>query len=591
MSSEMSMDRRFGAAVAIVLVPVLSLSCWLLGYAWLAYGRADAAAHSLQALRVVLLTMEKISAERGPTNGVLGEDLPIPAERQAALLRARATSDAHLAQLLDVLRPENCHLCDADTDAVRGARASLAAARANVDRLIALPLRARESGALTDAVDRMIAVIPELFPVVNLRTATVGRGDPDALNCLLLARLAADLREYAGQLGSRFTGALALRRALTPEEQFAIERTRGRIEQLRHLIDTRTNGRLALTQHVTTTLNAQYFVEGLRYVDAVREQASRPGGADISTAEFGEHYVPTMRAITDFRDSVLRVAEDEIREHRRAMLLVLIGSAAAVLSALGALAWMTVSFRRDVVAPFVRATRLIDAIARGNLGVHIPSGYARREIRAMFEAIRMLRVYSIERRRLEVERAHLMEELARMAETDPLTKLLNRRAFEDRAQAMCTSPQPKGRLVALIMFDVDHFKQINDTYGHGVGDEALRTVAGLCRTDGPSADVVARIGGEEFAVMVWADSVAQARDVAERLRRRIADVRVPTGAQPPCRMTASFGVAVAPTADRPSLELLLRRADRLLYAAKLAGRNCVMTDAPPASPDLSTAAQ
>lgn len=91
--------------------------------------------------------------------------------------------------------------------------------------------------------------------------------------------------------------------------------------------------------------------------------------------------------------------------------------------------------------------------------------------------------------------------------------------------------------------------------------------------------------------MVWADSVAQARDVAERLRRRIADVRVPTGAQPPCRMTASFGVAVVPTADRPSPELLLRRADRLLYAAKLAGRNCVMTDAPPASPDLSTAAQ
>lgn len=252
MSSEMSMDRRFGTAVAIVLVPVLSLSCWLLGYAWLAYGRADAAAHSLEALRVVLLTMEKISAERGPTNGVLGEDLPIPAERQAALLRARATSDAHLAQLLDVLRPEHCRLCDADTDAARGARASLAAARANVDRLIALPLRARESSALTDAVDRMIAVIPELFPVVNLRTATVGRGDPDALNCLLLARLAADLREYAGQLGSRFTGALALRRALTPEEQFAIERTRGRIEQLRHLIDTRTNGRLALTQHVTT---------------------------------------------------------------------------------------------------------------------------------------------------------------------------------------------------------------------------------------------------------------------------------------------------------------------------------------------------
>ena len=94
------MDRRFGASVAIVLVPVLSLSCWLLGYAWLAYGRADDAARSVQALRMALLAMEKVSAERGPTNGVLGEDLPVPAERSAALQRMRAVSDEHIAKLL-----------------------------------------------------------------------------------------------------------------------------------------------------------------------------------------------------------------------------------------------------------------------------------------------------------------------------------------------------------------------------------------------------------------------------------------------------------------------------------------------------------
>ncbi|MDF6450763.1 hypothetical protein NMT55_24765, partial [Escherichia coli] len=91
------MDRRFGASVAIVLVPVLSLSCWLLGYAWLAYGRADDSARSVRALRMTLLAMEKVSAERGPTNGVLGEDLPVPAERSAALQRMRATSDEHVA--------------------------------------------------------------------------------------------------------------------------------------------------------------------------------------------------------------------------------------------------------------------------------------------------------------------------------------------------------------------------------------------------------------------------------------------------------------------------------------------------------------
>lgn len=581
MSSETSMDRRFGASVAIVLVPVLSLSCWLLGYAWLAYGRADDAVRSFQALRMALLVMEKISAERGPTNGVLGEDLPLPDDRVATLKRFRAASDKHLAELLDTLHPDHCPGCAADTEAVRKAEADLSAARANIDRLVVQPLRARGNLALTDAVDRMIAVIPEFLPVVNARTASIARGDANALNCLVLARLAADLREYAGQLGSRFTGALALHRTLTMDEQLAIERTYGRIEQLRYMIDTRTVGRPALNQPATTALATQYFGEGLRYVQTVRAQASLPGGATVTTGQFAEHYVPTMLAITDFRDTVLRLAEDDIRAHRHAMLLVLLGSAAAVLSVLVALAWMIISFRRNVVGPFVSATRLIDAIARGNLSAHIPTSFARREIRAMFEAIRVLRINSIERHRLELERAHLMQELARMAETDPLTKLLNRRAFEDQGDAMCKSQQPQAPLIALIMFDIDHFKRINDTYGHAVGDAALRTVASLCRADGPSADTVARIGGEEFALMVWAESLAQARAVAEHLRHRIAEVTVPTGTELPCRMTASFGVAVAPAADRPELELLLRRADHLLYAAKLAGRNCVMTDLPP----------
>ncbi|MGT2434479.1 hypothetical protein ACU4HD_48180 [Cupriavidus basilensis] len=276
------MDRRFGASVAIVLVPVLSLSCWLLGYAWLAYGRADNAARSVQALRMTLLAMEKVSAERGPTNGVLGEDLPVPAERIAALQHMRAASDKHIAELLDALGPEHCPGCEADIKAAGRAQTHLAAARANIDRLTALPLRSRSSSDLADGVNHMIAVIPEFLPIVNARTANITRGDPDVLNCLTLARLSADLREYAGQLGSRFTGALAMHRMLTFEEQLAIERTQGRIDQLRSMIETRVGAQAALNQHAVTTLGAQYFGDGLRYVATVRAKASQPGGVDIT---------------------------------------------------------------------------------------------------------------------------------------------------------------------------------------------------------------------------------------------------------------------------------------------------------------------
>lgn len=590
MSSEMSMDRRFGFSVAIVLIPILLLSCWLLTYEWLAYVRADEASRSFQSLRAALLAMEKVSAERGPANGVLGEDVPLPAARQTALQHAREESDRRIAQLLDTLRPEHCAHCTADLDTARRMQADLAAARSQVDQLVALPLPQRDDHMLQHAVVRMIAVIPEFDPIVTARTSGVIRGDADALNCLILARLAADLREHAGQLGSRLTAALAMRRSLTDTERYAVERTRGRIDQLRALIDSRITNQFSLSPVPLARLNTQYFGDGLRYVDQVQALTGHPGGAGITTGEFAEHYVPTMRAITDFRDGVLRLAEDELRQHRQTMLLVLTGTAAAVGLLLAALAWMVGSFRRHVVSPFVNATRSIDAIAKGDLTEPIPTAFPHRETRAMFAAIGVLRTNSLERRRLERERAQLMEELATMAETDSLTRLLNRRAFESRARVVCetygeTRGETRGqarstdaRLVALVMFDIDHFKQINDTYGHAVGDDALRIVAELCRARWRQSDIVARIGGEEFAVMAQVDTAAQAYALAERMREAIAEARVPTGEDAGHRMTASFGVAVASMADAPDLEALLKRADHRLYAAKQSGRNRVLAD-------------
>lgn len=173
MSPEMSLDRRFGLSVAIALVPILLLSCWPLAYEWLAYQRADEALRSFRSLQATLLGMEKVSAERGPTNGVLGEDVPIPVARLAALQRAREASDRQLAELTDTLLPEYCAGCDADLDSASRLQTDLAAARANVDRLIALPLAQRGDHAQQDAVRSMFAIIPEFQPIVTTRTSTI----------------------------------------------------------------------------------------------------------------------------------------------------------------------------------------------------------------------------------------------------------------------------------------------------------------------------------------------------------------------------------------------------------------------------------
>lgn len=574
----MSIDRRFGIQMAVVFVPVLALSCWLLAYEWSTYAAADEALHSFQSYRLALLAMEKVSAERGPSNGVLGEDLPIPAERMAALQKARRASDIQVILLTDSLRRKHCLRCAAELTIVSDLQTDLAAARSNVDRLARLARPQRDDHALQGAVNSMIAIIPEFMPIVTINTATAIKGDPNALNCMLVGRLTADLREQAGQLGSHFTSALTLRRPLTGDEQLGIERTRGRIEQLRALLDARTPSLAAADPQGLARMTDQYFGNGLGYVASVRALAARPGGAGISTAQFAQQYVPTMQAITGFRDNVIALAHDELSHNRSDALLVLIGTGFAEVLLLALLITIAVGFRRHVIGPFVKATRIIDALARDDLTADIPQVSGRREIRGMFDAMRVLKKSSAERIRLEQERMYLIAELANLAQTDPLTHLLNRRAFENNARALFEEVRTSRQQVALVMFDVDHFKRINDTYGHTVGDDALRIIASLCREHWQDSDIVARIGGEEFAVLVRVDNAAHVLDLAQRLRKRIAETRVPTGTNASCSITASFGIAVSADPDESGVTALLKRADQMLYAAKLSGRNCVMID-------------
>jgi diguanylate cyclase (GGDEF)-like protein len=171
------------------------------------------------------------------------------------------------------------------------------------------------------------------------------------------------------------------------------------------------------------------------------------------------------------------------------------------------------------------------------------------------------------------ERRLLEERLKHLASTDPLTGLTNRRRFMEVSAAAFARAIASGRRASLILFDLDHFKQVNDTQGHGGGDNALEAVAEVCRRLVRDSDLVARIGGEEFAVLLPRSDSEGAALLAERLRREIENV-APSGEKGPFRVSASFGVAgVLPTDAK--LEDAMSRADAALYEAKRSGRNRV----------------
>ena len=160
-----------------------------------------------------------------------------------------------------------------------------------------------------------------------------------------------------------------------------------------------------------------------------------------------------------------------------------------------------------------------------------------------------------------------------LANHDPLTELHNRRGFIDRARAAWSVAVRSERAMSIILLDLDHFKQINDTHGHDVGDQALVVCANLLASAGRAGDVVGRWGGEEFILLLPDTDLDQACAFAERLRLAMADQRIET-AKGPIQVTASFGVAQRE--EFTQLESLIRHADQALYQAKRTGRNRVM---------------
>jgi diguanylate cyclase (GGDEF)-like protein len=161
-------------------------------------------------------------------------------------------------------------------------------------------------------------------------------------------------------------------------------------------------------------------------------------------------------------------------------------------------------------------------------------------------------------------------ELRQRVSTDMLTGILSRRAFMEVARRDVALAQRQYGNVALIAFDIDHFKSINDTLGHGAGDTMLQSVAEHCANTLRETDIFGRIGGEEFALLAHAGRNG-AFETAERLRTTIERMRVQHG-DITLQATASFGIAMLdPSA--PNLEALIERADAAMYQSKQAGRN------------------
>ncbi|MEO5580637.1 MAG: sensor domain-containing diguanylate cyclase [Gemmatimonadaceae bacterium] len=167
--------------------------------------------------------------------------------------------------------------------------------------------------------------------------------------------------------------------------------------------------------------------------------------------------------------------------------------------------------------------------------------------------------------------------LQTLAQTDPLTQLVNRRALTMRLVTEMERVRRYNAPLAMLILDLDHFKLVNDTYGHLAGDHVLAEVASILQRAVRTVDMVARYGGEEFVIVLPETGTQGAFSFAERVRDKVASNRFLVSGVAEVRITASIGVATYPSPKMESVDDLFRAADAALYRAKGSGRNMVCT--------------
>jgi len=178
---------------------------------------------------------------------------------------------------------------------------------------------------------------------------------------------------------------------------------------------------------------------------------------------------------------------------------------------------------------------------------------------------------------MAIERKRLENELQRQATTDELTGLANRRHFLCRATEELKRMERYGGDCIFLILDIDHFKTVNDIFGHSAGDEALRRVASICKDTLRCSDLLGRIGGEEFAALLIDVSEETGLQVAERLRKSVQTLASYTEDRRRIELTVSIGLAKRQYKEE-TLAQLMKRADTAMYQAKAAGRNRIATD-------------
>jgi len=399
----MRLSRLFPLALIAILALTVALASEVVLGEWRLYSQSRTGAEAARTFATALRAAERLSGERGPMNAVFAADPEHAAEWTWRLIDARTATDEALNRLETELAASTVAEVRVLVRPVTALRFRLAATRADIDRIGAQPRAERDLETIRGLVARMVALVSDLVPVLNETELVVGAADPRLFKITAVARTAAELREFAGQIGSLFAAPLTLGVMFTEAESFAVERLSGRIntlaQQLTNAVEVADIPGIEATMRSMTDV---YLESALDLIERLTFAGRQHGQYRITGGDFVELYVPAMRTILTVRDAALNEIFEAADRNRDGAFRSLSFSTAIAAVIVVMIVGIGLAIHRRVIVPLLGLTRVMDRIVR-RAETDVPGTARGDEIGEMARAVKVFQRDAHENDRLRAE--------------------------------------------------------------------------------------------------------------------------------------------------------------------------------------------
>lgn len=548
--------------MSVIILCLLFICIPLIVNSTQSYLKAVRTSDELHALQEVAILANKISKERAPANKVLSSTSEEIHQRQQELEIYRKEVDQQFEHTAKVLQQVGFpHLSQRLESAVRP---SLEQGRLQIDSYAKIPWEQRNAQALDQAIAAMFKAWDSCRTILKGVVIASNTTSTSQNNFISQILFLSDLRDQAGRAASIIMAYVTFDQPIPAANLTRAMQLQYRIHYLWDLIGTLQpeEDKTEEFNRLHNAVDTVFIQKGLPIVSSLVEESIQQVPYHLTGTELTNAMVDKFATVVDLQSYLLeysnQVAEREKSSHLQQLLWTVLLSFVS----LGAAIATMIFARKSVFQPLIEARQILFTLSE-NGDTKALSSNAHTKSESLFTAIQRLQQMLQQRDALEFR-------LKNIAHSDPLTGLANRFALEEYTRFLESHPSQFSQ-TCLMIIDIDHFKQVNDQYGHIIGDEVIQFVAQCLKDNVRTSDLLVRYGGDEFLVLIENIDFDNARKIADKIRSEVEDAYILSENGDQIQVSVSVGVAIG----AQSWISLFTKADKALFVAKGQGRNAV----------------